>query len=65
MWRRRKSKEGWRKFHCREFRNIYLPNIIMAIKSRRMRWASHVGCMRGVRNEKKKNNGLKTPRRKR
>ena len=42
----------WRKLHNEEFNDLYsLPNIIRAIKSRRMRWARHVVRMeegRGV-----------------
>jgi hypothetical protein len=34
---------GWRRLHNEELHNFYaLPNIIMVIKSRRMRWAGHV-----------------------
>jgi hypothetical protein len=37
--------EGWRKQH-EELHNLYsLPGIIRMIKSRRMRWAGHVGRM--------------------
>jgi hypothetical protein len=33
----------WRKLHSRELHNLYsLPDIIMQIKSWRMRWAGHV-----------------------
>jgi len=42
----------WRKLHNEELNNLYSsPNIVRAIKSRRMRWAGHVACMgegRGV-----------------
>jgi hypothetical protein len=35
---------GWRKLHNEELHNFYsLPNIIKIIKSRKMRWAEHVG----------------------
>jgi hypothetical protein len=38
---------GWRRPHNEEFHNLYIsPNIIRVIKSRRMRWAGHVTCMR-------------------
>jgi hypothetical protein len=41
----------WRKLHNEELHNVYFsPNIIMTIKSRRMRWAGHVECMREMRN---------------
>jgi hypothetical protein len=34
---------GWRKLHNEELHNLYsLPNIIIMIKQRRMRWAGHV-----------------------
>jgi hypothetical protein len=36
----------WRKIHTGELHNGYLsPDIIMQIKSRRMRWAGHVARM--------------------
>ena len=42
----------WRKLHNEELNNLYCsPNIVRAIKSRRMRWAGHVARMgegRGV-----------------
>jgi hypothetical protein len=49
-----KSEEdgSWRKLHNDELHSLYSsPNIVMAIKSRRMRWAGHVARMgqgRGV-----------------
>jgi hypothetical protein len=37
----------WRKRHNEELNDLYFsPNIIRVIKSRRMRWAGHVACMR-------------------
>jgi hypothetical protein len=37
---------GWIKVHNEEFHNIYFsPNIIRAVKSRKMRWAGHVERM--------------------
>jgi hypothetical protein len=37
---------GWRRLHDEELCNLNASrNIIMAIKSRRMRWAGHVTCM--------------------
>jgi transcription termination factor 2 len=42
----------WRKLHNEELNDLYsLPNIVRAVKSRRMRWAEHVARMgeeRGV-----------------
>jgi hypothetical protein len=41
----------WRKLHNGELHNLYLtPDIIRQIKSRRMRWAGHLACMREGRN---------------
>jgi hypothetical protein len=37
----------WRKLHNGELKGLYtLPNVVRVIKSRRMRWAWHVACMR-------------------
>ena len=36
----------WRKLHNKELNDLYSsPNVIRAIKSRRMRWAGHVARM--------------------
>ena len=35
----------WRKLHNEELNDLYSPNIILVIKSRRMKWAMHVACM--------------------
>jgi hypothetical protein len=36
----------WRKLHNEDLNDLYCsPNIIRAIKSRRMRWAGHVARM--------------------
>jgi hypothetical protein len=36
----------WRKLHNEELHNLYTsPNILRAIKSRRIRWAGYVACM--------------------
>ena len=32
----------WRKLHHEELNDLYSPNIVWVIKSRRMRWAAHV-----------------------
>jgi hypothetical protein len=41
----------WRKLHNEELHILYSStNIIRLIKSRRMRWAGHVACMREERN---------------
>ena len=40
----------WRKLHNEELNHLYCsPNIVRAIKSKRMRWAGHVGRMEGRR----------------
>jgi hypothetical protein len=37
---------GWRKLHNEELHKLYSsPSIIRMIKSRRMRWAGHIGRM--------------------
>jgi hypothetical protein len=44
--------DNWRKLHNEELHNLYSsPNINRMIKSRRMRWAGHVGRMGETRNE--------------
>jgi hypothetical protein len=36
----------WKKLHNEKLNDLYCsPNIVLAIKSRRMRWAGHVACM--------------------
>jgi hypothetical protein len=41
----------WRKLHNEELHNLYSsPNTIRMIKSRKMRWAEHVGRMGETRN---------------
>ena len=41
----------WRRLHNKELYGLYFsPNIIRAIKSRRLRWAGHVARM-GVRRD--------------
>jgi hypothetical protein len=41
----------WRKLHNEELRDLYSsPSLIRIIKSRRMRWASHVARMGEKRN---------------
>jgi hypothetical protein len=38
---------GWRELHYEELHNLNsMPSIIRTIKSRRMRWAVHVACIR-------------------
>jgi hypothetical protein len=42
---------GWRKLHNEELHNLYSsPDVIMMIKSRRMRWPGHVARMGEKRN---------------
>ena len=44
--KRDKVKGEWRKLHNEELSDLYsLPNIVRAVKSRRMRWAGHVARM--------------------
>ena len=43
--------EEWIKLHNEELSDLYLPNIVRVVKSRRIRWAGHVARMgegRGV-----------------
>jgi hypothetical protein len=43
---KREEDGSWRKLHNDEIHNLYYsPNIVMVIKSRRMRWAGHVARM--------------------
>jgi len=35
----------WRKMHNEELNNLYSPNIVRVVKSRRMRWAGYVARM--------------------
>jgi hypothetical protein len=35
----------WRKLHNEELNDLYLPNIVRVVKSRRMRWVRHVARM--------------------
>jgi len=40
----------WRRLHNEELNDLYfLPSIVRVIKSRRMRWAGHVACVRDRR----------------
>jgi hypothetical protein len=43
----KREEDGlWRKLYSDELHNLYSsPNIVMVIKSRRMRWAGHVARM--------------------
>jgi hypothetical protein len=43
---KREEDGSWRKLHNDELHSLYSsPNIVSAIKSRRMRWAGHVARM--------------------
>jgi hypothetical protein len=43
---KREEDGSWRKLHNDELHSLYSsPNIVMVIKSRRMRWAGHVARM--------------------
>jgi len=45
--RREEVRREWRKLHNEELNDLYCsPNIVRAIKARRMRWAGHVVRMR-------------------
>ena len=45
--KRDEVKEVWGKLHNEELNDLYCsPNIVRVIKSRRMRWAENVACMR-------------------
>jgi hypothetical protein len=40
----------WRRLHNEELHNLYIsPHVIRAIKSTKMKWAGHVGCMGEMR----------------
>jgi hypothetical protein len=43
---KREEDGPWRKLHNDELHSLYSPNIVRAIKSRRMRWAGNVARMR-------------------
>jgi len=44
---RNKMKGEWKKLHKEEFNDVYSsPTSVRVIKSRRIRWAGHVACMR-------------------
>jgi hypothetical protein len=48
--KRDKVTGEWRILHYKELNDLYCsPNIIWVIKSRRMRWAGHVACIRDRR----------------
>ena len=49
VWRRG-CTAGWRNLDGEELRHLYSPNVIMANKPRRMRWARHVARMGAMRN---------------
>jgi hypothetical protein len=49
--KRDKVTGDWRRLHNEEFHDLYSsPNIICVIKSRRLRWAGHIVCMKEKRN---------------
>jgi hypothetical protein len=49
--KREEMARGWRKVHNEELHNLCSsPNIIRAIKSKRIKWAGHVAHMGEMRN---------------
>jgi hypothetical protein len=51
-WKRDEIVGGWRKLHNEELYNLYSwPNVIIMIKSARVRWAGNVAPMEAKRNE--------------
>jgi hypothetical protein len=49
--KRDEATREWRKLHNEELNDLYSPNIVRVVKSRRMGWAGHVARMgegRGV-----------------
>jgi hypothetical protein len=42
--------EDWRRLHNEDLHNLYLSTHTTMIKSKRMRWASHVAFMGQIRN---------------
>jgi hypothetical protein len=47
---KREEDGSWRKLHNDELHNLYsLPNMLMVIKSMRIKWAGHVARMGGER----------------
>ena len=44
--RRDEVTTEWRKLHNEELTDLYSPNIIWVIRSRRMRYVGHAACMR-------------------
>ena len=50
-WILRRIFGEWRRLHNEEIHSLYRsPNIVRVIKSRRFRWAGHVGRMKEGRN---------------
>ena len=53
---KRNENGEWRRLHNEELHSLYrLPNIVRAIKSRKLRWAGHVARMEECRKECFKN----------
>jgi hypothetical protein len=50
---KREEDGSWRKLHNDELHNLYSPNIVKVIISRRMRWAGHVARRGEMRNAHK------------
>jgi len=43
--KREKVTGGWRKMHSGQLHDFYSSDVILLIKSRRMRWVGKVACM--------------------
>ena len=49
IWPKRNANGEWKRLHNEEVNSLYRShNIVRVIKSRRLRWASHVARMEGV-----------------
>ena len=61
---KRDANGEWRRFHSEELHSLYRSsNIVMVIKSRRLRWAGHVARMKDGRSAFKILTGTPTGKR--